>query len=300
MRVCAGCKQSLPLEAFTPVNSSVPAAGRRYRCGPCANAQQRAYRERNNSIIQKATGAEISAAGRLRVPDSFTRETAPLSTQAKVLVGGDTHFPFHNKAWLSWVIELSHVLKPDITVQIGDLYDLLAYSKYPRSLNLMTPQQECTEGRAFAEQFWRDVYGVEKCQLMGNHDARAMKRVLEVLPAIEHLVAPGIQDLYQFEGVTTVDDGSEVEVDGVLYQHGHKLMGRHAPHNRQNTACGHNHKGGVSVFSDNRGCYWELGVGCGVDAAHPAFGYQGQRAIPTIHLGLGWVDWLGPRFIPMP
>jgi hypothetical protein len=300
LRVCAGCKQSLPLEAFQLLNNSNPAGGRRYRCTPCENARQREYGARKRAIIARVTGAEVSAGGYLRIPDSFTKETMPPSTQAKVLVVGDIHFPFHNRTWLSWVLELSHALKPDIVVQIGDLYDFLSFSKYPRSLNLMTPEQECNEARAFAEQFWRDVYGAEKAQLMGNHDARAIKRVLEVLPAIEHLVAPGIKDLYQFEGVTTVDDGSEIEVDGVLYQHGHKLMGRHAPHNRQNTVCGHNHKGGLQVFSDSRGCYWELGVGCGIDAAHPAFGYRGQKAVPNIHLGVGWVDWLGPRFIPMP
>ena len=61
---------------------------------------------------------------------------------------GDTHFPFSSKKVINWIIE--KIIKPNAAqikavVQMGDLYDLFSYSKFPKRL-MMTPSDSYTLG----------------------------------------------------------------------------------------------------------------------------------------------------------
>ena len=68
-------------------------------------------------------------------------------------------------------------------VQVGDLYDLYAYSKFPRSQNIYTPAEEERLSRQAAEKFFSDIIRDNKkanvFNMLGNHDLRIIKRTIK-------------------------------------------------------------------------------------------------------------------------
>lgn len=283
-----------PLENFQWANKLLGA--RKHRCRVCHNEHMRERRHQALALARQGTNEDASRATTAHVGPAPARQVRV----GGILAVGDIHFPFHSKPWLSWIQDIADRLQPTHVIQVGDLYDMYSYSKYPRSLNVYSPEEEMALARQYAEQFWayHVAAGRECWQLLGNHDERMMKRVLEALPAFEGPALEHFRGIYTFDGVSLVAPDEELEVDGVLYQHGYKLFGRHAPHNRQNTVAGHTHKGGTQFHQERDGVFWELGVGCGIDVNAPVFGYKAQKLINGTHLGVGYVDELGPSFFP--
>ncbi len=228
----------------------------------------------------------------------------PRAVLGTVLCVPDIHFPWHSERGLRLVLDLVAAAQPSLVIQLGDLYDLLSFSRYPRSHNLYTPAAELSLARQLAADFWYQVRKrspASRCvQLRGNHDERAHKRVTESLPAIETLVSPALGELFSFDGVETVQDPRmEWEFEGVLYQHGYLGgTGRHLAHNLRPTVHGHTHKGNVTYRHTEAGTIWELDAGFLGDVSAPVFTYTSQKKLHGTTLGCGWIDQWGPRFIP--
>lgn len=186
-------------------------------------------------------------------------------------------------------------------VQVGDLYDLFSFSKYPRSLNVGTPKDEILQGRAMAEEFWRLLQ--KRCpkatcyQLLGNHDERPAKRILEKAPELEALI--DIKHLWEFKGVKTIHDPrEELMLDGIYFQHGFRSkLGDHAKFNQASTVCGHSHVGGVVFFPLRDKILFELNAGYLAGDEEP-MRYTRQSLTRWTH-GFGIIDALGPRFVPI-
>lgn len=163
------------------------------------------------------------------------------------------------------VISIARKEKPNAIIQLGDLYDLYAHAKFPRSHNVMTPRQEVDKARELAEKFWADLKKAvprASCyQLTGNHDVRPYKRILERYPEIERM-AP-FKEFFDFDGVsTTHDHRSGVEIDGVLYIHGYLSgLGKHAQYFQKSVVCGHTHKAGVVFFKQKKKLIFECNAG---------------------------------------
>lgn len=219
----------------------------------------------------------------------------------RILAIGDTHFPFAHKKALQWVYRIADKFEPTHVVQLGDLYDQFAFSRYPKLLKL-GPAEELRLARRDAEQMWSRFKGLSCYQLMGNHDDRAFKKALSAAPEIAPLVDASLRGYYSFPGVNTVLDGREELILGeIAFQHGHRSgLGDHARYNRARTVVGHSHCGGVSYFPDSSGILWELNAGFLGDISGPAFGYHAQKRYHTTTLGVGLIDELGPRFVPYP
>ena len=222
--------------------------------------------------------------------------------ETKSVILGDYHAPFHSKRGTKRALELIGDLKPKYCVQIGDLYDQLSATHHPHSRNVMTPAEECNQARAAAVALWAGVRAASpktKCfQISGNHDARTMKRVLESLPEVEHLVRPALRELYEFEGVKTVhSEWDELFLENVCYMHGFRKQGDHAKWNNMSTVHGHDHKGALTYIPHRSMNLFELSVGFLGEVDSPAFGYRSQKAIHGWNLGIGVIDTLGPRFV---
>lgn len=221
-----------------------------------------------------------------------------------VMILGDTHFPFEHLGAVAQAVDLIREYQPDYVVQVGDLYDMLSFSKYPRSYNIYTPSDELSLARTKAVAMWSAVRAAApaaKCiQFRGNHDDRPLKRVLGILPAAEQFVEDGMNGMFRFEGVESLSgELDSYEIDGVLYQHGYAPFGRHAPENNQSTVTGHLHRGGtVFLISKPYGIFWELNAGWLGDARAPVYAYSAQKRLHATTLGIGIVDPLGPRFLP--
>jgi hypothetical protein len=227
-----------------------------------------------------------------------------LNLAGPVVAIPDCHYPFHSKPWLKWTLERIREVQPAYVVQVGDLYDYFALSKYAKTLDLMTPEEEFTRGRRYAEDMWAEVRALvpkARCiQKLGNHDARASKRVFELAPELRALT--DLESPFEFEGVETDHDDTNETIlgdsPGLFILHGYKSFGTHARTNQAPTITGHTHTGGVVFYQNRFGTFWELNAGLGGDLESPVFRYRNQRQIHGWTLGLGVVDDNGPRFMP--
>lgn len=220
------------------------------------------------------------------------------------LVIPDTHFPWANQRVLDAAYRFAEKMQPELIIQVGDLYDLYAHAKFPKSMNLYKPLEEEELGRKGAEAMWQELQKSApkaKCvQLKGNHDIRALRRTLETQPQIEHVVARHLDKIMSFPDVElVVDHRQEYVVGNVEFLHGHKShLGGHRDYALMNAVCGHIHVGGA-VFRRIRGqTLWELNCGLAGDPEAKVFGYTPQK-ITQWTPGFGFLDEYGPRFIPV-
>lgn len=227
----------------------------------------------------------------------------------RILGIGDIHAPYTNHYRMMDVVRFAKDFKPNFIVQIGDVYDQYAHSKYAKSLNVKTPKEEDETAREYMAGIWQllqEASPKAKCfQLRGNHDIRAYKRVLENAPNLEQAVMEFYDKLTSFKGVRTLaDDRSELVINGILFIHGYlSNLGDHLRLNRQSTVVGHSHRGGV-VFNRVLGStLFELNCGHVADETLLPSAYTPQRTsfwtpgfgtIETLKGGL-----VSPRFIPL-
>lgn len=220
---------------------------------------------------------------------------------SKILCWPDTHYPFVNKEAESKMIEFAIQNQPDYIIQIGDLLDCYAASKFPRSQNIFTPKEEERLGIEMATSAWkrlRDGCPKAKCfQLLGNHDLRTLKRTLESLPIAEHWIEEYFKNLFKFEGVETIfDPRKELDIDGILFTHGFLQAGNHKDYYLKNVIHGHDHKLYVMHRRIHGQSVFEMSCGFIGDVESKPLSYTPSK-LANFQLGFGWVDQWGARTI---
>lgn len=226
----------------------------------------------------------------------------------KIFVIGDIHFPFHNKTALKKTLAAIKKEKPTHVVQIGDLYDQYAFSRFSKK-NIVLAPQELEQARAAARDMWSKIR--KSCpraslyQILGNHDIRLVKRAEERLPEAQEFVKKSLMEYYQFEGVRTIeDDTEELVIKGIIFIHGYRSkLGDHMLYNRASTVCGHSHTGGV-IFKRLKGeTLFELNAGFLADAMSTPLRYRMQKNTYGWTLGYGIISEKNgiacPQFIPL-
>lgn len=228
----------------------------------------------------------------------------PAAAYTPTLIIPDCHFPWVNPRVLEAAYKWASEHKPKRIIQVGDLYDMYAHSRFPKSLNIYMPEEEERVARAGAELMWKTLREIcpdaECVQLKGNHDIRPAKQTMAHLPALEHVIAQYIDKLMSFDGVLLIRDvRQEYIVDGIEFIHGHySRLGQHRDYAIMNAVCGHIHVGGA-VFKRVRGqTLWELNAGLAGDPEAKALGYTPQKMTHWTP-GFGWIDAYGPRFVPV-
>lgn len=224
----------------------------------------------------------------------------------KILCLGDLHFPWANVDALSAVY--AYIEKnPDIdaVVQLGDLYDMFAASRFSRSLNTYSPHEEIERGRAMAEDMWRKIHAMlpraRLYQILGNHDIRPLARVIDKAPELEPFIE--LRKWFEFEGVQTIHDPKQpLELAGYTFMHGHlSKLGDHARAYTRSVVCGHSHRGGcvtIPLCNAEGTVLSELNAGYLADPTSRPMGYLPTR-LNHWTLGFGVIDEWGPRFIPL-
>jgi UDP-2,3-diacylglucosamine pyrophosphatase LpxH len=206
-----------------------------------------------------------------------------------------------NKEAESKMIEFAKEHQPDYIIQVGDLLDCYAASKFPRSQNIYTPKEEERLGIEMAKDAWsrlKESCPKAKCyQLMGNHDVRMLKRTLESLPIAEHWIEKYFRELFTFEGVETIfDTREELEIDGILFTHGFLQAGNHKDYYLKNVIHGHDHKLYVQHRRIHGENIFEMSCGFIGDVEAKALSYTPSK-LANFQLGFGWVDQWGARTI---
>lgn len=236
------------------------------------------------------------------VEEYTPREIISQPVWPKILIIGDTHFPFTSKTGLEKVYEFSRIHNPEYIIQIGDSVDFYAHSKFPRSLNVYTPEEEERLARKGLEEMWgtlKEISPDAKCyQMLGNHCMRPAKRVLESVPTVEHWIRKYMEAYFSFEGVTTIfDTREELEIAGIIFTHGFLgSEGKHRDYYLKNVVIGHLHKGWVQYRRFHGQTFWELCAGFLGEPESKPLTYNSSK-LANYQLGFGWVDQFGPRFI---
>lgn len=220
----------------------------------------------------------------------------------KIAIISDIHWPFHAPHVVEAFLKFIAKHQPEHVALNGDAWDMYSHGKFPRSHNVFTPREEQALARKLNEEFWRDVRKAApdaKCyQLLGNHDLRPLKRVLDQYPEAEDWIAEKMRSMFSFEGVETIhDDRQELIVSDIVIHHGFKMkLGDHRDHNLMNSISGHTHRPGV-VYRTVRGeAIWELNCGYAGDPQAKGLTYTPTRIVSWVQ-SWGWVDEYGPRVV---
>ena len=233
---------------------------------------------------------------------NYTAEPKEKETYPKIAIISDIHWPFHSERVVSRFIEYTQKFNPEFIVINGDAWDCYSHAKFPRSHNVFTPREEQRLSRELNEKFWKDVKEVcpnAKCyQLLGNHDVRPMKRILEEYPEAEDWIKEKMKQLFTYDGVETIFDfRQELHIGSIVIHHGFKSgLGAHRDHNLQNSISGHTHKPGVVYRTVRGSAIWELNTGYAGDPLAKGLTYTATKITDWVQ-GFGIVDENGPRFI---
>lgn len=220
----------------------------------------------------------------------------------KIACMGDLHEPFSHANVKQMFKLFVEKFKPDYVVQLGDAMDQYSMAKFPRSHNIFTPKQEEETAHKNLVEFWDEMKKAapeaKLVQLIGNHDVRALKRTLEVLPAMEHWIEKYFKDLYTFDGVhTVIDPREEYFIEDIAFHHGYRSqLGSHRDYMHMNFVGGHTHRGGVVFRNIKNETLWELNCGLAGDPTSKGLSYTNQK-MNDWTLGFGAIDEYGPRFI---
>lgn len=227
----------------------------------------------------------------------------------RIMSISDIHWPFEMEAVVDRFIAAVEKNQPEFVIVNGDAFDMYSHAKFPRSHNIFTPADEEKLAREKNEDFWKRVQkaapGAKHFQMLGNHDVRPVKRVLEVAPTIEHWAKRYMQDLFGFDGVTTIhDERQELLIGSILVQHGFRSkLGEHRDYTRTNCMVGHTHRGGVvfrnafDIQTNTQRVIWELNSGYAGNPRAKGLSYTPQKIVDWTW---GWAetDERGPRFVP--
>jgi hypothetical protein len=221
----------------------------------------------------------------------------------RTVIIGDLHLPWVSTEHLMMAYQFIETVKPEVIVQAGDSFDFFSFSKFPRSRINISVQDEVQLGRKMAEEFWKSIQRVApraRCvQLIGNHDIRPMKRVIESnCPELE--VFFNLNKFFEFPGVETFQNPREPFVqDGISFIHGFTSAGKHRAKLQTNVVHGHLHRGQLLYTKMPDGRFlWELDCGYLGDPSQPCFTYTPVKELNWTR-GVGFISEYGPHWIPL-
>lgn len=207
--------------------------------------------------------------------------------RTKFLAFSCQHQPTTHVGYQEWLLEQIRVHKPDVIVNLGDWYEGLAASRWPKH-----PTQVWTlfdEHRAVAKQA-REINEVaptaKRWWLYGNHDSNLFNephRIPEDLkPAVQWRAMPEIcKPLFEWDVLDVYSHRSKRRLGPVTFQHGTDLQQSAEKDNSYHYGtpfglyvAGHTHRPlRVTQCRERKALlpYWYANVGCGMDfekAAH--------------------------------
>jgi predicted phosphodiesterase len=221
----------------------------------------------------------------------------------RAVVFPDMHLPWVDVKTLQLGLRLVKSMRPDLVIQLGDLTDNYCFSRFPKSMDVITPKAELKKAREMGELFWSEVHSkapkAKRVQLRGNHEAeRLQKAALLLAPTLYSIVEKEARALSIFDGVETTDgyrSTFKTTVQGEPVEFLHGILSTtlaHVQHYQTNIVMGHLHKAEL-VHSNG---FWGLNAGFLGDPDSVVFNYT--RTLKTGWTsGIAVVDELGPRFI---
>ncbi len=196
------------------------------------------------------------------------------SNETIVGIIGDTHLPYELEGYMDFCIKTFDENGVNKVIHIGDLFDNHALSFHDSEPSLKGAYGEHIDAFEHLKP-WKEAFP-EMTIIHGNHDA-IPARQLKKIGLDPNLYLRPMSEVYDFpDGWKEVE---EIEIDGVLYHHGHTACGvngfrNDAKDRMQCTVSGHAHGNlGISYTACSHRLVWGMAVGCGIDNKKMAFAY---------------------------
>lgn len=210
----------------------------------------------------------------------------------------DPHLPYESPGLMSFLKDVKRKHGPfDEVVCAGDLFDFLAFKKFPKAPDEDSVNQEITAASIQAKRL-ADIFP-DMVITTGNHEKRIFKRVEEV--GVPSRFLKSFHDVLDLPNSWKFVD--EYETDGIIFTHGDGVSGQGAMGSliqrfRKNICIGHLHgQAGVMWLNNGKSTSFGLVGGCLIDRNALAFKY-GQYAKDQPVLGCWIIEDQVPRFIP--
>ena len=224
-------------------------------------------------------------------------------TKAKhtVLVLPDMQAPFIHRDSLPFVKAVIKQYNPDRLIQIGDLFDGHALSRYDHDPDGFSAGDELAAAVKSLQPYYKALRNVTVVK--GNHDAR-LERLAYSVGIPKRCLNP-LEMILEFPDDWKYVD--RVSIDGVDYEHGHKFgngggasaFKRSIDSNMTSTVYGHFHsKAGIMWFANAKYLNFAFNVGCLMDTKSYAAQY-GDSYLDRPILGVGLIIKGIPTYIPM-
>lgn len=205
-----------------------------------------------------------------------------------VLVIPDLQAPFHHPDALDFLIHVKNMVGANKVVCIGDSLDMHWASRFTVDPDGYSPTEEHSRGMEFMREFYKAF--PEGFEVDSNHNDRLHKKLFDA--GIPRQWWPTHREL--LKAPAGWEFGECVEIDGVLYEHGHKLPGgmygakRGAKELTQSVVMGHHHAHAMIAYVAVRNkMFFGMNVGCLIDEKSYAFNYARARVNrPTLCCGV--------------
>lgn len=227
---------------------------------------------------------------------------AAIPNNAVIGIIGDTHIPYEAKNYLSFCAETFAKAGVTRVIHIGDLIDNHSLSFHDSEPGLRGSKGEYMHACQKLEPWYKAF--PELTLIYGNHDAIPARQMKKVGLDPDLYMQP-MEVVYQMPSGWSVQ--SELEIDGVLYHHGHTACGVNGFRNDskarfQSTVTGHAHgNSGVSYTATRRELVYGCAVGCGIDNSSMAFAYGKNFAQkPIVSCAVVSEGGTLPQVTPMP
>lgn len=219
-----------------------------------------------------------------------------------IFVLGDMHLPYMDMYAISEIaeeIEIAQKRGDDVTVvQVGDILDQRAWSKYPKDGESEHAQLEWDK----AEQCMATLHTLipEMHIIFGNHDERVAKRAADA--QLPRQLIKTLDQYFNFEGWKWHTSEHPLEIDGIYFVHGDTFPiptpQSAALRLGQSVCYGHTHQAHLSYVTTHKKRMFSMNVGWLGDERQSAFNYA-RKSPHKCWKGYGIIIDGIPHLIPL-
>lgn len=142
--------------------------------------------------------------------------------KGNVLALPDLHAPFHDWKALEWAASLINTYNITKVIQLGDITDSYAWSRWGKDTDAESPQKEFDKLRIAMHRI-QELFP-QLTIVVGNHDTRMLARATD--SGIPSDLLKGLNELFPFEGWDWhLKRGKPFIHNGIAYLHGDELAG---------------------------------------------------------------------------
>jgi predicted phosphodiesterase len=166
---------------------------------------------------------------KLPEPDRPKLNRAEEAPPRSLLIIPDIHVPVHHERAVDAMLEFATDVKPGMTVQLGDFYDVYGISsflKHPKRMREKggTLHEEAQAGRSI----WLALLDASDDVrfLPGNHEFRVEREIVCNNPALFEHPALDLRGMFEIpDAVKVYPYDTKLKVGNINISHGHKLRG---------------------------------------------------------------------------